>query len=101
MPSLRLSDDGVERSPAIDEVQPAVASERLLLLAALDQRARRQIAGVLRARLERAEPAFVLAAGRPDASALVEGDGAVGKNARRLCRSMAGSSTTLVICAVS
>src|SRR5262245_6811808 len=62
-----------------DEVQPAVASERLFLLAALDQRARRQVAGVLSARLERAEPAFVLAARRPDAAALVEGDGAVGK----------------------
>src|SRR5262245_48436568 len=60
-------------------MEPAVAPERLFLLAALDQRARRQVAGVLCARLERAEPAFVLAAGRSDAAALVERDGAVGE----------------------
>ena len=55
------------------------APERLFSFAALDQRPRRQIAGVLGLRLQRAEPALVLAAGRSDAGALVEGNRAVGE----------------------
>src|SRR5262249_43139774 len=62
-------------------VKLAVGPECLFSLAALDQRARRQIAGVLGLRLQRAEPAFVLAARRSNAAALVEGDRAIGEKA--------------------
>ena len=47
--------------------------------AALDQRARRQIAGVFRLRLQRAKPAFVFAARQSYPAALVDGDRAVGQ----------------------
>src|SRR5262249_51348440 len=46
----------------------AVGGECFFSSAALDQRARGQIAGVLRLRLQRAEPALILAARRSDAA---------------------------------
>src|SRR5258705_12893648 len=58
-------------------VKLAVGSERSFSLAALDQRVRRHVAGVLGPRLQRAEPALVLAAGRSDATALLDRNRAV------------------------
>jgi hypothetical protein len=60
-------------------MQLAVGRECLFFLAALDQGTRGQIAGVLGLRLERAEPALVLAARRSDAATLIHGDRAIGE----------------------
>jgi hypothetical protein len=53
-------------------VKLAVAAESFFFFSALDQRARRQIAGVFRLRLQRAKPAFVFAARRSYPAALVD-----------------------------
>ena len=66
-------------------VQLAVRPERLFLPAAFDQRVRRQIAGVLRPWLQRSEPAFVFAAGRSDAAALVDRNRAVSEKGFHPC----------------
>src|SRR5262249_8094424 len=79
MPSFRLSDEGVERSPAIAMRCSLPSRPNAFSFLPRSISARCQVAGVLRARFERAEPAFVLAAGRSDAAALVERDGAVGE----------------------
>jgi len=52
----------------------------------------RQVAGVLGSRLQRAEPAFVLAARRSDAAALVDGYRAVGEKVFTPAASMIFSS---------